>query len=613
MRTAMTTRESLHGPGQQAQRDHSAVRRPNLPLASVGNQAMQRLIKQGRLQKKLTINQPGDAFEQEADQVADKVMRMADPASTQPLTRPVRSSAGLQRCSCGSGSSGEECQGCKAQAIRLQRASAVEAADTAPPIVHDVLNSPGKPLDPTTRNFMEPRFGRDFSGVRIHTDSYAAESANAVNARAYTVGNHIAFAAGRYGGDTAARALLAHELSHVVQQDHAPENHLQRACGKAEVEKAMPEDCPIVVGKVGGGHRFKFNVKCDTFAPGEEDRLRKFLRGVPSTSELEVFGMASSDGDSVLNDELACVRMKAALDVIKDEHLDQSVKLKGGMGGVAGTAGNPEFRAVKIIEKKGGPPTPSSEPELKNVSLTVLPTPPNVITKEPDDPSLKGIAIQVTLDDYMAALGSAGVIGGGDCNKFVLGFFQICRPFDVSKVIWRDSKLNTDFEDDRSDAIRAQEPALDVNKAGDIWAVSNPANCANPGVLRQTEVLFTDKPSTAFLLKPTANMFIKGLAWHDFFFTAFSVQRPDGSFHHLKSFYWNIHYCESFDTPTGSDLIGKSNMKKSKVDVGSIIDGAPAEPGLNLAGKPAVTFCNDIVKKTKGSIRHGDFNITGSC
>jgi hypothetical protein len=198
-----------------------ALSRQVTPLYS--NQAMQRFLQRGALQTKLTVNQPGDAFEQEADRMADKVMRMADPASTQPSTHPVRSSAGLQRCSCGSGRAGEECEGCKAQGMRLQRASAVETADTAPPIVHDVLNSPGRTLDAATRRFMEPRFGCDFGGVKIHTGGQAAESAQAIHASAYTVGRNMIFGHGQYVPESSAgRHLIAHELTHVIQQDSLP-------------------------------------------------------------------------------------------------------------------------------------------------------------------------------------------------------------------------------------------------------------------------------------------------------------------------------------------------------------------------------------------------------
>jgi hypothetical protein len=102
----------------------------------------------------------------------------------------------------------------------LQRQASSDAAiDTAPPVVHDVLQATGQPLDAETRAFMEARFGHDFGQVRVHTDARAAESARAVNAAAYTVGRDIVFAPGHFApGTQAGRHLLAHELTHVVQQ-----------------------------------------------------------------------------------------------------------------------------------------------------------------------------------------------------------------------------------------------------------------------------------------------------------------------------------------------------------------------------------------------------------
>jgi hypothetical protein len=92
-----------------------------------------------------------------------------------------------------------------------------------PSIVHDVLNSPGQPLDQATRAFFEPRFRRDFSQVRVHTDKKAAESARTINALAYTVGQKIVFAADQYHPQTVeSRLLLGHELAHSVQQASAP-------------------------------------------------------------------------------------------------------------------------------------------------------------------------------------------------------------------------------------------------------------------------------------------------------------------------------------------------------------------------------------------------------
>ena len=135
--------------------------------------------------------------------MADTVMRMAKSATVSALPQEASSEhAGtvLQRCSCGaSSSSGRDCEECKTLQRSSNRAS---ASAEAPPIVHDVLHSPGQPLNSATRAFMEPRFGADFSNVRVHTDAKAAESAKAVNALAYTVGNNVVFGQGRFSPDT---------------------------------------------------------------------------------------------------------------------------------------------------------------------------------------------------------------------------------------------------------------------------------------------------------------------------------------------------------------------------------------------------------------------------
>jgi len=117
---------------------------------------------------------------------------------------------------------GEKCEECEKKGNLLQRKSNSRSDPTeVPPIVHEVLNSPGQPLDPATRAFMEPRFGHDFSQVRVHTDGKAAESARVVNAMAYTVGRDIVLDAGPYAPDaTEGKKLLAHELVHVIQQSN---------------------------------------------------------------------------------------------------------------------------------------------------------------------------------------------------------------------------------------------------------------------------------------------------------------------------------------------------------------------------------------------------------
>jgi hypothetical protein len=162
------------------------------------------------VQTKLAINTPGDEYEQEADAMADKVMRMADKDVLQ--TR-LSSSAKIQR----------KCATCEEE----EKIHRKEISNSVPAIgaaVHQTLQSSGQALEKATRSAMEPRFGFDFGKVKIHDDSTAHQSAKDINALAYTHGNHIAFAAGKYQPDTASgRRLIAHELTHVVQQSAAME------------------------------------------------------------------------------------------------------------------------------------------------------------------------------------------------------------------------------------------------------------------------------------------------------------------------------------------------------------------------------------------------------
>ncbi len=139
-----------------------------------------------------------------------------------PAPALTRAPAGLlqRKCACG-GTAGltGECAECRDRRLTLQRRAVHQSAPSeVPAIVHEVLRSPGRPLDPAARAFHGPRFGHDFSRVRIHTDGRAARAARAVGSLAYTVGEQIVFGAGQYNPSSAAgRALLAHELAHVVQ------------------------------------------------------------------------------------------------------------------------------------------------------------------------------------------------------------------------------------------------------------------------------------------------------------------------------------------------------------------------------------------------------------
>lgn len=143
-----------------------------------------------------------------------------------PVLVPAR--GGPLRSNSASGGSADlagEREGSSGQSLSLQRSTRNAEPETrnsggVPPIVDDVLRSPGQPLAASTRAFMEPRFGHDFSKVRVHDDAHAARSAEAVNALAYTVRNDVVFGSGRYQPETiAGKRLLAHELTHVTQQN----------------------------------------------------------------------------------------------------------------------------------------------------------------------------------------------------------------------------------------------------------------------------------------------------------------------------------------------------------------------------------------------------------
>lgn len=241
----------LHAPASETRQQNAGPRtelrqgcvpmRVHQPLARLhntyGNQAVLRMLSQSAapaVQAKLTINQPGDVFEQEADRVADHVMRMPAPAP-----------AIQRKCgSCEEQKVQRKCAECEEEEKKtgLQRKESSAGPQFAPPLVQSVLSSPGQPLDQSTRAFFEPRFGQDFSGVRVHTDRQAVESARAVNALAYTMGRNIVFGGGQYvPGNVEGKRLLAHELTHVVQQETEPVIH-------RKIGKITKSECSVTLG-----------------------------------------------------------------------------------------------------------------------------------------------------------------------------------------------------------------------------------------------------------------------------------------------------------------------------------------------------------------------------
>jgi hypothetical protein len=227
--------------GRQTERkraaDASVTRRPaesSVPLrpaggainalrGAIGNQAMLGLIRSA------TAGQTG----------ASSVPSLLRAGTSTGM--PLRTARGVLQRKCACEKDDEPCEQCAASR-KLQRSTAAPGAAPGlgvPPIVEEVLASPGQQLDGSVRSFMEPKFGRSFEDVRVHTDARAAESARAVSANAYTVGAHIAFDSGHYAtGSADGRRLIAHELTHVVQQAHGQHAPSQRH----EIEAASTAD-----------------------------------------------------------------------------------------------------------------------------------------------------------------------------------------------------------------------------------------------------------------------------------------------------------------------------------------------------------------------------------
>lgn len=263
----------------------------------------------------------------------------------------------LQRkCACGKHTGGGgECGECRNKKLLQRRVIGHTDPATVPPIVHQVLRSPGRPLDAPVRASMEASFGHEFSHVRIHTDSRAAASAQAVYALAYTAGNDIVFGPGQYDPNTRrGKHLLAHELTHVLQQGSDGSNPqaklavspstdvseqeadrtadaivngigsipttflnvrsaVQRAGDPAAIPPGFPCPTDLTTGRPAGTDVL-FTVGDATITPAHTALLTTFRASwlaAGGTDDILVHGYASTAGDQEPNWTLSCDRAEA--------------------------------------------------------------------------------------------------------------------------------------------------------------------------------------------------------------------------------------------------------------------------------------------------------------
>src|SRR5215212_8558685 len=220
---------------------------------AIGNQAVQRLMSSNDTAKgfdfakiinqpKLKVSQPNDAYEQEADKLAENLMSMTN---DNPIASTLSHKEEKIDRKCATCEMKEKEK--KEEKLKISRKPSntpiLEESDEISNEISNIRSDSGIPLDRSTREFMESRFGYDFSNVRIHTYEKAAKSAQSVNALAYTIGNDIVFGGQYLSECESGRKLLAHELTHVVQQ-RVGDLHIART-PEDEADAGLPDAKPI--------------------------------------------------------------------------------------------------------------------------------------------------------------------------------------------------------------------------------------------------------------------------------------------------------------------------------------------------------------------------------
>jgi outer membrane protein OmpA-like peptidoglycan-associated protein len=399
------------------------------------------------IQTKLTIGQPGDQYEQEADAMADKVVqRMADGDQLAGGRSAVGSGARVQRkcAECEQEERLQKKEGEEADAIlpKIQKKSIFEGNDERPggtiqaksdgalleasSDLESRLNASrgsGQALPEDTRGSMESAFGADFSSVRVHTGSEAVQMNQELGAQAFTHGSDVYFGAGKYDpGSREGNRLLGHELTHVVQQggaglymqlEKSTPQEIQNKSGTPLVQRVCGPSA-AAVGNAGGctyissnpvGERALFRVNCNDFrSRAEQDVVEAFADSMTATDVVNVHGFASMDGDLDFNVALSCARAREAADILEQNGIPPAQIHLFAHGPVPGP--DRQMRSV-VLERD------------PNVSRPVVPQlTPNILTGP--DPGICGAMNFVIQWDLSR---NAGAQGGFIVQELTISLF----------------------------------------------------------------------------------------------------------------------------------------------------------------------------------------------
>jgi outer membrane protein OmpA-like peptidoglycan-associated protein len=303
---------------------------------------------------------------------------------------------------------GPALQRCGHHDEQVRRSGDAPGPASAPPLVRDVLETPGSGLDPGVRADMERRLGHDFGSVRVHADSRAAASADAVASLAYTVGSHVVLGRTVAPATDQGRRILAHELVHTIQQgpsisrsgplpvgspfDAAEQEAerlawavtgpsaamtiprrpasaappatrsplaIQRACGPQILSMAGCASRSGDITDFGGTSEdvFRFVADCDDLAPGEKSRLSSYAARITPEDLVTVDGFASEEGAAPFNLDLSCARAITVLDVLTDAGVAPTGIRLYAHGATPGD--RPLHRSVVITVTRAATPAPA--------------------------------------------------------------------------------------------------------------------------------------------------------------------------------------------------------------------------------------------------------------
>ena len=318
----------------------------------INRKKQQPFFSPGLIQRKLTIGPVDDEYEREADAVADKVMRMSSTETLQTKPSAINIQRKCKHCEEEEKLQRKEddednqilfrkpvpdlplqrkCAACQKEEenIHLKKSTGSSVPGVSPS-VYDVLQSSGHSLDMGTRSFMESRFGYDFSNVQIHIDSIANQSSADINALAYTYGKHIVFGRGQYQPNTkSGKQLLAHELTHVVQQN--PDTIKRQPVPNAQKDMSRADEIKLSITSPGDFDVsanpftisvFNFGIDKSDLKPEHKkvlDEIAFLLKIIPQDKfAVLIEGNADSTGTREINDPLSRNRSNAVKKYLKN-------------------------------------------------------------------------------------------------------------------------------------------------------------------------------------------------------------------------------------------------------------------------------------------------------